>query len=608
MIPNQENMDRAIRMIKQAPQLVYDVETSGLDWKRNFPIGYVIGCEPNDVMYFPVRHGGGGNLFGSRVPSSADEAYQPHPFEERLARAFAERATQQNLITIGHNIKFDAHASANVGIMLGRNLADTQVNEALLDEYSRSFSLDAVAQKYRVPAKKGEQLYEYLGAKFGCPPTRAAMEHYWKLPGDDPLAVEYAIGDGDTTLQLFNLQLQDIHEQELDTIYRLESHLIWTLFRMERRGIAVDLEYLERTKEEVLQKVADARERLPEGFNPRSPIQMKNWVTAAGRTDWPTTPAGNPSFPEKWLKTFDEGRDVVTVRKWTNLINTFINPLIETHVFEGRVHANINQLKTDDFGTVSGRLSCSAPNLQQIPKHDKDIAKLFRRAFVADPGYIFMERDYSQCEPRLFGHYSEEPAILEGYNADPPRDMHQVTADLLEVERDPTAKRMNMGILTGMYPKAFAGHMGWSIDQATQAWNQWYSMFPAIRDFQDLAKRVIKDRGYVKTILGRRCRLEKPQFAYRAVSKIIQGGNADILKYFMLELDLMCESSGEVDLLMTVHDAFEWQAKDTKEGRQLSDEMDARMTQVQQEPFNLAVPFKIDKGEGANWSEATFGV
>ena len=598
-----EQAEFALKLVRDAEFLVFDVETSGLDWKRNFPVGYVIGSTTEDVVYVPVRHGGGGNLNGLAPPLEETSGYHTHPFEQELAKAFEARRGP----VIGHNIKFDAHMAASVGIMLGRNLIDTQINAAMLDEYSRSFGLDAVAKQYNIPAKKAEQMYEYLSVKFGIPATREAMSHYWKLPGDDAMAQEYAIGDGVTTLSLFYQQMTEIRAQELDYIHDLESRLIWTLFRMERRGIAVDMEYLERTKEEVLQRIEDAKSRLPADFNTRSPLQMKALMESVGQTDWPLTAAGNPSFTEKWLKKFETGRDVITVRKWSNLINSFMGPLMETHVFEGRVHANINQLKSDDYGTVSGRLSCSAPNLQQIPKHDKEIAKLFRRAFVADPGYIFKERDYSQCEPRLFGHYSEEPAIIEGYNADPPRDMHQVTAGLLEVERDPTAKRMNMGILTGMYPKAFAGHMGWELDRATEAWNAWYRMYPSIKDFQDLAKQVINSRGFVKTILGRRCRLEKPKFAYRAVSKIIQGGNADILKFFMLKLDTMCENSGEADLLMTVHDAFEWQHKDTPAGRELSDAMDREMLRVQEPPFNLIVPFKIDKGEGANWAEATFG-
>lgn len=600
-----DDAEKALRMVREASVLVYDTETSGLDWKRNFPIGYVIGSDPKNVVYIPVRHGGGGNLPDKNsVPmSEATGNWKTTDFEKELAKAFKDRTG----LTVGHHIKFDAHFSASAGIMLGRNLTCTQNNQALLDEYSRSFSLESCAKSMGVTAKKGDQMYEHLAQKFGGPATQKSMANYWLLPGTDPVAVEYAVGDGVSTLQLYEKQRAEIEEEGMSLIWQVENELIWTLFRMERCGIKVDLSYLDVLRETISERVAAAIRVLPDGFNVRSPVDVKNYMEEHGHTDWPKTEKGNPSFTEHWLKNTDAGQNILTVRKWTNLLNTFVNPLIEEHVYEGRVHSNLNQLKADDHGTVSGRLSCSAPNLQQIPKRDKEIARLFRQAFIPDEGFLFYEADFSQCEPRLFGHYSGEPAIVDGYNSNPPKDMHSVVADMLGVERDPTAKRMNMGILTGMFPKSFAGHMDWDLGTATEKWNQWFQAFPKVRNFQDDAKMVLQTRGFVKTILGRRCRLEKPQFAYRAVSKIIQGSNADILKHKMLELDKMCEQHGKADLMMTVHDSFEWQAQDNQEGRDLSEAMCEVMCDVQSDPFNLRVPFAVDVGSGKNWAEATFG-
>jgi len=600
--------EQALNMVRNAKELSYDTEGSGLDWKRNFPIGYVIGTDAADMVYVPTRHGGGGNLPDPnvKVPESATDPYVIHWFEKALSEAFEERRVKK-LLTIGHNLKFDCHFSANVGILLGRSLTCTQNNEALLDEYARSYSLDACAQRRGVTAKLAQGMYDHLGSLFNCPPTKSSMEHYWRTSGNDPIAVDYATGDGVTTMELFQAQRKKIEEEELNSIFDIENRLIWTLFRMERRGIRVDVEYLKKLQQKIIERVEQAQQALPEDFNVRSPNNVKAYVTAAGRTDWPTTPKGNPSFDEKWLKTFEEGRHIVTVRKWTNLNNTFVTPLIENHVYNGRVHASLNQLKSDDYGTPA-RLSCSQPNLQQIPKRDKEIAKLFRSAFLPDEGYEFGEADYSQCEPRLFAHYSKEPALLKGYNSVPFKDMHAVVSEMLSVERDPTAKRINMGILTGMFPKTFAMHMGWDIDTATEKWNEWFEAFPKVREFQNLAKGVISRRGYIKTILGRRGRLEQPRFAYRAVSKIIQGSNADILKYFMLVLDEWLEEGGDiVHLLMTVHDAFEFQNPATPEGRAIAVEMLDRAVKVQKPPFNLAVPFVLDSGWGDNWAEATFG-
>lgn len=603
-----EKADIALRLVREAKLIAYDTESSGLDWKRNFPIGYVVTNDDYSV-YVPVRHGGGGNLPDSniKVPEAPEDPMIIHAYEKELAKAFDDR-NRLGYKTVGHHIKFDCHMSANAGIMLGRNISCTQNREALLDEYARSYSLENSAGRRGVAAKKTDQIYQHIANTFGCPATSKSMGHYWQLAGDDPIAVEYAEGDGTSTLQLWLKQAELLEDQQLLQVDELEDGLIWTLFRIERRGIKVDVDYLQRTLEQIRADIDDIRGTFPPDFNPRSPIKMREYVTAAGHTNWPLTPIGNPSFPEHWLITFPEGERVVNLRKWTNLINTFIMPLIEQHVWKGRVHATLNQLKTEDYGTPA-RLSCSQPNLQQIPKRDKKIAILFRKAFLADSGHLFYEGDYSQCEPRLFAHYSKEPSLLEGYNQTPSRDMHQVVADMLSVERDPTAKRMNMGILTGMYPKAFAGHMGWDLDRATEYWNQWFQAFPAIRDFQETAKAVMKRRGFIRTLLNRRGRLDNIRFAYRAVSKIIQGGNADILKWMMYYIDLYLESEGDiVQLLMTVHDSIEWQAPDTPEGERIAAEIVRMMLDVQSEPFNLRVPFAVDMNKGHNWCEATFGM
>ena len=599
----------AIRMVREAKVLVFDTETSGTDWKRHNPIGYVC-CDATEAVYVPIRHGGGGNLPDpmTRPIGSPFDSLIQHSFEVELARAFEHRASLGSMLTVGHQIKFDAHMAANAEIRIGRNLSCTMNNEALLDEYARSYSLEACAIRHGVEAKKGESLYQHISDLYGCPADRKAMAHFWELSGSDPIAVDYACGDGITTSELYLAQQKKIEEQELSQVNRLEDRLIWTLFRMERRGVRMDTDYLAQLMTLVEDRIRMARERLPTGFNERSSKQVKAYIESTGHKDWPTTDLGNPSFTEKWLKYFDEGRDIVTVRKWTNLKNSFVTPLMTEHIYNGRVHATINQLKADEYGTPS-RLSYSRPNLQQIPKRDLDLALVFRRAFIADEGMEFNEGDWSQCEPRLFAHYSKEPRLVEGYNKQPPDDVHEMVAALLLVERDPTAKRMNMGLFTGLYPKSFAVHMEWPLDKATEKWNQWHAMFPAIQVFQDQAAEVLRRRGYVKTILGRRLRLENPRFAYRAVSKIIQGGNADIMKTKMLETDEMYESAGDTDanLLVSVHDSQAWQSSKTKAGQELATETLRIMADVQGSPFNLRVPFVVDHKKGPNWAIATFG-
>ena len=167
---------------------------------------------------------------------------------------------------------------------------------------------------------------------------------------------------------------------------------------------------------------------------------------------------------------------------------------------------------------------------------------------------------------------------------------------------------MNMGILTGMQPRTFAAHMEWPLDKATEAHVAWFRAFPGIRDFQSGAKKAILARGYVRTLCGRRCNLDRPDFAYKATSKIIQGGQADMMKYKLVEIDEYFESLGDVaQLLLSIHDSVIFQAPIGSVG----DEIRARVVEILEDvrgpPFNLRVPFVAEGGTGPDWATATYG-
>lgn len=615
MLTVAEKAERALRIVREAKELAYDTETSGLDWKTNWPIGYVI-TDDHESHYIPVRHGGGGNLNDPKAAplKEADERdVETHQFEVELAKAFDERRATSK-ITIGHNLKFDMHFSAKKGIILGRNCRDTEIQAAMLDEYQRSFSLETTAQAYQVEAKKGEELYRMLHERYGAPEGRKSMGEFWRSSGIDHEVVEYAEQDGTTTLLLHRKQMPHIVNEDMELIHLVESELIYTIFRMEQRGIKVDMNQADALIAEMKEQILQAQLKLPAGFNPRSSVDVREFMESHNHTDWPMTkpskkfPNGQPSFNEKWLKTKPEGKIILDLRQKTNLMNSFILPLIEGHVHNGRVYSSFNQLKNDEYGTISGRFSSSNPNMQQVPKRNKELGYVFRELFIPDEGMVFVEGDWSQCEPRLFAHYSGDPNLTAGYKSTPFRDAHQVVADLLGVERDPTAKRMNMGIFTGMQKHSFADHMGWDFEKASEAFDKWFQMFSSIKEFQNTAKNVFKHRGYVRSILGRRMRLDSPRFAYKGTSRIIQAGNADIVKYKMLEVDKFLESIEDVaQLLLTVHDSFGWQRPDSKYGEEINVEIVRICEDVQTPPISLDVPFVMDVGEGRNWAVATWG-
>lgn len=614
------NAETAIRMVREAKELGYDTETSGLDWRRNVPVGYVFTVIDEAVtsLYVPVRHGGGGNLMdptGQCQPLtvSEPESWHKHPFEIELAKAFEERRAKK-LLTVGHNIQFDCHASATADIYLGRDIACTQNRQTLIDEYTKGFTLEELGKYWKVTAKKGQEMYEHLGRLFNCPPAKDLMGRYWETSGVDPVAYDYAAGDGITTLEVFAKQQGRVEKEDLQVINELESQLIWTIFRMERRGIDLDMDYLKKLVRYLEEKVKEARLALPDGFNPRSPNQMKALMEEHGHTDWPmtepskTAPNGNPSFTAKWLEGHEIGRSVVALRQWSKLLSTDILPLIETHAFNGRVNPAIRQNASDDGGTISGRLAVGKPPMQAIPKHNKPLAAKMRRGFKAPEGYKLYEADYAQLEPRLYAHYSKDENLLAGYTANPPVDVHTMVANMLHVDRGTTGKRMNMGMFTGMQARTFSNHMEMPLSEATDLWRRWMETFPGVPKFQNQAKSVLASRGYVKTILGRRGRLENYKYAYKAASKVIQGGNADIIKLKMVEVDRRIEEEN-IDyawLVMSIHDALMWVAEDSPRGEEFSRWVVERM-QDGGAPLNLRVPLVVEMDCGDHWAEASFG-
>ena len=599
--------ETALKLVREAKELSFDTETSGVDWKIHNPVGYVFHADGAPSVYVPIRHGGGENLSGGQPLAEADSPISSRPWEKELAKAFVDRE-RLGLLTLGHNLQFDGLMSWNAGVKLGRNLACTQNRQVLIDEHTPKFSLDALCQSYGVTAKKGDELYQHIAAKFGGRPDRSAMANFWRLSGTDRLGVDYAEGDGVSTLELFEAQLPEIKKQGLERVTAVEDRLIWTLVRMERHGIKLDLDYLGSFVERMEAKAEAAKSQLPDGLNVRSGVQMKAWMDELGHTDYPITENGNASFPEKWLETNEAGRAVLAARKATNVVNTFARPLIERHNYKGRVHTHINQNRGDEYGTITGRISASNPNLTAFPKHNRELALPLRRGFVADEGMMLWECDYSQLEPRLYTHYSGAKHLMEGYNADPPMDAHTVVADMLKVDRATTGKRMNMGLFTFMGVETFSRHMGVSAGEARRMYNAWFNLFPEIKKFQVSAKNRMLRRGYVHTLLGRRARIDDRRFAYKAVSRIIQGCAADIVKYVMVNVDEAFERSGTGAFLqLQIHDSLVWNAPDTPEGEEISVEAVRLMEDVNGDPFNLRLPFVVEPDKGRDWAVSSYG-
>lgn len=634
-----DEVERLFRVLRESRHVTYDTETSGLDWRKNHIVGYVITPLGEDSCYVPVRHLGGGNLPGCRVPTDP-EGWRGdlHPFEIELAKIAGETPRHW----VGHYLLFDMRFSHRHGIELYGTHEDTGINDPLIEENQRTYSLENCAKRHGVQAKKGDDLYRYIAETFGLNPElgRKTMEHYWRTDASQPVVWEYAAGDGVTTEELWAAQ-QPILDEDREVLVRdgegnermvdhsrrkvwgVECRLIRTLFRMTTGGIRISESELERVDRLFEKMATEAAKSFPKGFRSNAPTDIKAYL---GLLDddpsWPrnpptaahikkarangTVPLGAFKLDEPTLKKHPEGRKIIEVRKLLHARSAFTQPMIQRHLFNGRVFCDFAQLASDDYGTISGRLSSYDPNLQQVPKRDKQIAPEYRKCFLPDEGHIWWDNDYKQQEYVVFTDYTGDPVLVHGYMQDPPVDIHQNVADMLGVDRDVTAKRMNLAMLYGMGVKLMAERLGVSEQQA-RAWQaEYYAKFRSIKPFLKGAERRARQRGYVRTYLGRR-RHFAHDYAHKAANGIIQGSSADITKVKMVEVDEYFESTGdEFRLMLQCHDSLSWTGPEGR--RDINDEALRIMKSFgENDLIHMHVPMGIDTGTGRNWSEAVWG-
>lgn len=585
--------------LSAAKQIVLDTETTGPDWRRDKVVGYVVtwGPKPEETGYWPVAHASG-NV------ANPDQA-----------RAWVrDLVARPDLRVIGHNLIFDLHTCHRDGIAINGPLECTMVNMALIDEHRYgAYNLEAVAQSYNAPPKQTD-IYQYIEEKLGVKPDSPAKRknligHFWKLPGDDPHAVDYATSDGTATWHVRESQQHDLDADDLRLVWGVESRLIRVLFQMERRGVRIDLDRLAAVKIQLQRMLEDARKSMKPSFNARSPKDVEEYLVSQNVPvhEAPRTPKSNKgSYIEAWLQDFEAGERVLLVRRIENLFNSFINPLESEHLLNGRVHTDFNQLRQDDYGTISGRLSSSHPNLQQVPKRNKALARLFRSIFLPEAGHVWGSCDYSQCEFRIFADYTEAAVLIDGYNRVPPRDIHQYIADVLSVERDPTAKRLNLGLLYGMGRIKLARSLKVDQPKADSYRNEYDRFLPEAREFLKTAEYWGKKRGWVRTKLKRRARFPDLNLAHKAGSRIIQGTNADVIKLKNVECaEFLLAEGAESAPTLTVHDELTFSIH--------RDEMKMfdRCVEIMQDfspgqVMEFKVPMLVEANVGATWAEATF--
>lgn len=598
-----------LQKLAACKSLVYDAETSGLDWRHNHIVGHVLtfGPSPNDTFYVPVRHAPGNNLPDDIQVPVTDNGWRgdAHKFEILMIQLMEGKKI------IFHNGSFDMRFLHQIGWRPSGPVEDTMIAAYLVDELRSSFSLDACCKDEKVQAKKGDVLYQHIAAKLGVPADRNSMAFYWRMdPADTPIW-DYAVGDGTSTWQLREVLQTQIErpyyktattEYDLKRVAKVEYDLMPILHRMSMRGVKIDEQYMFDLTKKTKEKLADGLFKL-NGINMRSPIQMKKYFESHGITNWPLTEKGSPSFAGEWLTTTEAGRAIVEVRKLGTLLSNFLVPTAERYIHNGRVHPEIHQTRDDNFGTKTGRLSVTGPNLSAIPgKRQGELGKTFRKMFIPEDGNMFWEADYKTCEIRICAHYCGAKLWVDGYKngIDPHTSIYNGIPVLTAL--DPKmgrqhAKRINLAIMTGAGKAKIAAELGLELKEGLNIVNQYFEGLPELKKFQKQAADYFKGRGFVSTLLGRRLQLADPQKAYTAVNRLTQGGNADITKMSLIAMDSVCE------LNMPVHDSNLFQ---TPIGANSVARSAAQAMVDVCEQVGFKLPMEVDLSSGMNWGEATF--
>jgi DNA polymerase I-like protein with 3'-5' exonuclease and polymerase domains len=557
--------------LSEATEIAIDLETKdeginkglGSGWAtgQGEIIGFAVATE-GFQGYYPFGHFGGGNLIKEQVLK-----YMSDVCALPCRKIF-------------HNAQYDVGWLHSYGIEVKGEIVDTMIAGALIDENRYTYRLNALAKDYLGELKAETDLNEAAKAH-GVDPK---ME-MWMLPAEH--VGYYAEQDARLTYLLWQRFKHELFKQNLQTIWDLEKNLIPIMIEMRAKGVRVNRDEAEKLRNKFITKEKDILLNIKNLVGKEIDIWAARQIAYAFDKlgiDYPKTEKSKePSFTQNWLvnNNTDISKLIVNAREINKFHNTFLNSIMK-YEHKGRIHAEINQLRSDSGGTVSGRLSMSNPNLQQLPARNKEYGPLIRSLFLPEEGYKWGSFDYSQQEPRLVVHYAS--SIGEGYegsqelveaytNAD--ADFHQTVADLVGIDRK-QAKTIGLGLMYGMGKNKLANMLGLDFQEANNLISKFNRKAPFVKLLSDRCMKKANEEGVIRTKLGRKCRFEvwepkdfgihtpetfenasakygrgniKRAFTYKALNRLIQGSAADQTKQAILS----CYKLGYLPLLQ-IHD------------------------------------------------------
>ncbi len=587
--------ERWLEQLMAAQVVSLDTETTSLEPMEAQLVGMSFALEPGVAAYLPLAH-------------CYPDAPAQLPRDEMLERLrpWLESSAHGKL---GQNLKYDRHVFANHGIRLAGVVDDTLLESYVLDA-DRSHNLDALVTRHL-----GLKVISYDEVT-GKGASRIGFD---QVAVDR--ATDYAAEDADVTLRVHQVLTPRLAaEPKLQSVYRdIELPVAEILFDMERTGVLLDSHSLALQSNELGQKMLDLETRAhaaaKQPFNINSPKQLAEILFE--REKLPVlkkTPGGTPSTDEEVLSQlaldYPLPALILEYRGLAKLKGTYTDKLPRmVRADTGRVHTSFSQAVA-----VTGRLSSSDPNLQNIPVRTAE-GRRIRSAFIAPPGHSLISADYSQIELRIMAHLSQDERLLQAFAAG--EDVHRATASEVfgvppaEVssEQRRYAKVINFGLIYGMSAHGLAKNL--DIERAAaQSWiDRYFARYPGVARYMDETRALAREQGHVETVFGRRLQLPeirasqapRRQGAERAaINAPMQGTAADLIKLAMIAVAgwLKTERLG-TRLILQVHDELVLEVPDAEIDR-VRERVPALMEGVAQ----LSVPLKVDAGVGRNWDEA----
>ena len=600
--------------LSEAKEIAIDLETCdpnmeslGPGWPRNdgYIVGYAIAID-GWAGYFPVAHAGGGNL------------------DRRIVERWIRDVLATPADKIMHNAAYDLGWLRATGFEVNGTIYDTMLAAPVLDENRFAYSLNSLGFDY-LKEIKSEQGLKESASDFGVHPKK----ELWKLPAMH--VGDYAEQDAALTLKLWHHFKALMRNDEVESVFRMETDVLPVLVNITLQGINFNRAKCEQKMAEMRSKETEILKYLKSQAGMQVDIWAAQSIAAAFDRlgiQYPKTAAGAPSFTKSFLDTHEHpmSKMILEARELNKTHGTFLEPYLKHSAKDGRVHTHFNQMRNEEGGTVTGRLSASNPNLQQVPARHEIIGPMVRGLFLPEDGDIWAANDFSSQEPRLLVHYATllglpgAEKMAQAYRDNPDTDFHQMVADMAGIKRK-AAKTIGLGLMYGMGKAKLATQLDLPLDEASELIATFHSKVPFLKGTVDAVMKRIEhpaSGGSIRTLLGRKCRFPlweptewgvnkalpreqavieygsriKRAGTYKGLNRLIQGSAADQTKAGMVALH-----KAGFKLLLQVHDEVALSVRNIDEARAAAEIMAKAVT--------LEVPSRVDVETGPSWGEAS---